>query len=198
MTRQSNNSTRTATVKARLIDGTMVELRPLGPDDKPLLEEGMAKLSPNSRRLRFMAPVDRLSRAQLAYLTEIDHASHIAWGALINEEPVAVGRIVRSGDEPTVAELAITVVDDWQRRGLGNLLVRLMAELGRSLDVKVLTFEALPENDGIRGLLGSFGARQELVDGVVSGTLDLSDVAPPELLAGDVHALATNAKRQTG
>lgn len=195
MTRQAISRARLGTVKARLDDGTVVELRPLGPDDKPLLQEGMARLSSDSRRLRFMAPVDRLSRAQLAYLTEIDHATHIAWGALIEDRPVAVGRIVRSGDEPATAELAITVVDDWQRRGLGTLLVSLMAELGRSLGIRVFTFEALPENQRIRGLLGSFGAEQELIDGVVIGTLDLGSIDPPELDAGDVHELATAAKR---
>lgn len=198
MTRQFSGTSRSATVKARLRDGVVVELRPLGPDDKPLLQEGMARLSSDSRRLRFMAPVDRLSRAQLAYLTEIDHATHIAWGALIEERPVAVGRIVRSAHDPALAELAITVVDDWQRRGLGNLLVRLMAELGRFLGIQVFTFEALPENEGIRGLLGSFGAQQELVDGVVSGTIDVGPIAPPELVAGDVHELATAAQQRAG
>ncbi|HYM98402.1 MAG TPA: GNAT family N-acetyltransferase, partial [Aestuariivirgaceae bacterium] len=176
MNRAQDMNSRLETVKARLDDGTVVELRPLGPDDKTLLQEGMARLSSDSRRLRFMAPVDRLSRAQLAYLTEIDHATHIAWGALIDERPVAVGRIVRSGDELTAAELAITVVDDWQRRGLGTLLVRLMAELARSRGIRVFTFEALPENQRIRGLLGLFGAEQKLIDGVVIGTLDLGSI----------------------
>ena len=67
-------------VTAVLADGTEVELRPVGPDDKPLLEQGMAMLSPASRRLRFMSPIENLSRSQLAYLTEIDHESHLAWG----------------------------------------------------------------------------------------------------------------------
>ncbi|MEX0698158.1 MAG: N-acetyltransferase, partial [Acidimicrobiia bacterium] len=77
----------------------MVALRPVEPDDKPLLEAGMARLSPTSRRLRFMAPVDTLTRAQLAYLTEIDHHNHVAWGVLVDDQPVAVARMVRLTDD---------------------------------------------------------------------------------------------------
>lgn len=187
-----------STATALLRDGTPVALRPVGPDDKPLLEEGMARLSSNSRRLRFMAPVDRLSRAQLAYLTEIDHAAHIAWGALIDGRPVAVGRIVRLEGDPAVAELAVTVVDDWQRRGLGRLLVRLMAELGRSVGVRRFTFDALPENHGITCLLAGFGAEQNLVDGVITGTVELDRIPPPELAGGDLAELASAARRRAG
>jgi GNAT superfamily N-acetyltransferase len=186
------------TATALLRDGTPVALRPVGPDDKPLLEEGMARLSSNSRRLRFMAPVDRLSRAQLAYLTEIDHAAHIAWGALIDGRPVAVGRIVRLEGDPAVAELAVTVVDDWQRRGIGRLLVRLMAELGRSVGVRRFTFDALPENHGITCLLAGFGAEQNLVDGVITGTVELDRIHPPELAGGDLAELASAARRRAG
>ena len=87
-------------VSAVLADGTEVDFRPIGPDDKPLLEQGMARLSPASRRLRFMSPVENLSRAQLAYLTEIDHNRHVAWGAMVAGAPVAVGRLVRLADSP--------------------------------------------------------------------------------------------------
>jgi RimJ/RimL family protein N-acetyltransferase len=187
-----------ATATALLGDGTPVALRPVGPDDKPLLEEGMAQLSATSRRFRFMAPVDRLSRAQLAYLTEIDHSGHIAWGALIDGRPVAVGRIVRLEVDPAVAELAITVVDDWQRRGLGSLMVRLMAELGRSVGVQRFTFDALPENQGITCLLAGFGAEQTLVEGVITGTVELDGIRPPQLARGDVGELASAARRRAG
>jgi GNAT superfamily N-acetyltransferase len=194
MTKPKENTVEAVT--AFLTDGTVVALRPIGPDDKPLLEEGMARLSATSRRLRFMASVDRLSRSQLAYLTEIDHYSHIAWGALVDDEPVAVGRIIRLDQDPATAELAITVVDDWQRRGLGKLMVQLMAEVGRSLGVQRFTFVALPENRGITSLLGGFGAEQTLVDGIVEGAFEIYGIDPPDLLTGDLDELATDARRR--
>jgi GNAT superfamily N-acetyltransferase len=181
-------------VAARLADGTEVALRPLGPDDKPLLREGMASLSDDSRRLRFMAPVDRLTRAQLAYLTEIDQVTHLAWGALIADSPVAVGRLVRSATAPEQAEIAITVVDEWQRRGLGRLLVTLLAALARDLGIERFVFDALPENRAVLGLFGSFGATWALAEGIVTGSLDLALVPSPDVI-GDALGLAMAARR---
>ena len=186
----------TGTVSAVLADGAEVEFRPVGPDDKPLLERGMANLSPASRRLRFMSSVDNLSRSQLAYLTEIDHRSHLAWGALAAGEPVAVARLIRRPDSPS-AEIAITVVDDWQGRGVGRLLVRLLAEIGRSVGIETFDFEALPENQGIVRLLGGFGAVHSLSEGVVSGSLPIATIEPATFFGGDLLELADDA-RQSG
>ena len=184
-----------AAVTAVLADGTEVELRPVGPDDKPLLEQGMAMLSPASRRLRFMSPIENLSRSQLAYLTEIDHESHLAWGVMVAGQPVAVGRLVRLNGSPKVAEIAITVVDDWQGRGVGKLLVRVLAEIGRSVDIERVSFEALPENEGIVRLLGRFGATHAYGEGIVSGSLEISSIEPVAFVSGNILELATAARR---
>jgi RimJ/RimL family protein N-acetyltransferase len=184
-----------AAVTAALADGTEVELRPVGPDDKPLLEQGMAMLSPASRRLRFMSPIENLSRSQLAYLTEIDHESHLAWGVTAGGQPVAVGRLVRLAASPEVAEIAITVVDEWQRRGIGQILVRVLAEIGRSVDIERFAFEALPENEGIVRLLGRFGATHEFGEGIVSGSLEIALIDPVPFLSGNILELATAARR---
>jgi GNAT superfamily N-acetyltransferase len=185
---------RADTVRAVLADGTEVEFRPIGPDDKPLLERGMAKLSPASRRLRFMSSIDNLSRSQLAYLTEIDHQTHLAWGALVAGEPVAVARLIRRSDASASAEIAITVVDDWQRRGIGELLVRLLAELGRSLGIERFDFEALAENQGILRLLGGLGAIHGLSEGVVSGSLAVAGIEPALFIRGNPLDLAEGAR----
>ena len=184
-----------AAVTVALADGTEVELRPVGPDDKPLLEQGMAMLSPDSRRLRFMSPIENLSRSQLAYLTEIDHESHLAWGVTVEGRPVAVGRLVRLAASPEVAEIAITVVDEWQRRGLGRLLVRVLAEIGRSVGIERFEFEALPENEGIVRLLGGFGATHEYGEGIVSGSMEIASIEPISNLSGNILELATAARR---
>ena len=183
-----------AVVTSVLADGTEVDFRPVGPDDKPLLEQGMAMLSPASRRLRFMTSIENLSRSQLAYLTEIDHQSHLAWGAMVGGRPVAVGRLVRLPDLPATAEIALTVVDDWHGRGIGKLLVRLLAEIARSLGIERFAFEALPENERIVRLFDRFGATHELSDGVVSGSFEIGSIEPVSLEGGDLLELATAAR----
>lgn len=180
----------------RLQDGTMVTLRPVEPDDKPLLEAGMARLSPTSRRLRFMAPVDTLTRAQLAYLTEIDHHNHVAWGVMVDDEPVAVARMVRLTDDPAAAELAIIVVDDYQRRGIARMLISLMAELARALSIERFVFEALPENEAILRLLAGFGATYGMSEGVIEGSIELAHIPAPTL-SGDPLSLALGAQELT-
>jgi RimJ/RimL family protein N-acetyltransferase len=193
MTRKS----RKPALNHRLGDGTLVSLRPIGPDDKPLLEEGMARLSPQSKRLRFMAPVESLSRAQLVYLTEIDHRDHIAWGVLHDEQPVAVARIVRIHDDPKSAELAVTVIDDFQRRGIARLLITVMAELARNLGIERFVFEALPENDALLALLRGFGASYEMTGGVVSGSVSVNRIPAP-VLEGDPLSLGIKAQQTAG
>jgi GNAT superfamily N-acetyltransferase len=100
-------------------------LRPIAPDDKALLQAGVAALSPQSAYGRFLTGKSSLTDAELRYLTEIDGVDHIAlvvlgrYGGL-----VAVGRIVRDRARRDTAELAVVVADDWQRRGIGRLLTR--------------------------------------------------------------------------
>jgi RimJ/RimL family protein N-acetyltransferase len=142
-----------------------------------------------------MAPVDSLSRAQLAYLTEIDQRDHVAWGVLHDDQPVAVARIVRLTHDPDAAELAVTVVDDFQRRGIARLLVTVMAELGRHLGIERFVFEALPENEALLNLLRGFGARYEMTDGVISGSVDLNEI-PAAILEGDPLSLGTKAQQR--
>ena len=185
---------RDAVVTAVLMDGTEVDFRPVGPDDKPLLKQGMALLSADSRRLRFMSPIENLSRSQLAYLTEIDHETHLAWGALVEAQPVAVGRVVRLSGSPGSSEVALTVVDDWHRRGIGKVLVRLLAEIGRSIGIERFVFDALPENEAIMRLFEGFGATHSLRDGVVSGSFEIGAIEAPSFVRGDLLELASVAR----
>lgn len=114
-----------------LRDGSPVLVRPIVPEDKVRLVEGLARLSERSRYYRFMTAVVRLTEQQLHYLTEIDYAGHMAWIALdptVPGEPLlGVGRYIRIEGEPEVAEAAVAVVDSHQGRGLGTLLLGLLA-----------------------------------------------------------------------
>jgi GNAT superfamily N-acetyltransferase len=112
-----------------LRDGSRLVVRPIVPEDKAAIVAGFERMSPESRYRRFFAPLDRLSERDLAYLTEVDHHDHealIGFDAA-TREPVGVARYIRS-DAPTEAEVAVTVVDDWQGRGVATaLLERLTA-----------------------------------------------------------------------
>jgi GNAT superfamily N-acetyltransferase len=151
------------TSEVTLRDGSCVLIRPAGPADRALLAEGFERLSPESRYRRFFAPVRVLSDRMLDQLTSIDYVDHFAWGALVRLPDgscvgAGVSRYVRLAD-PTAADAAVTVVDDWQGRGLGRIL--LDALVLEALENGITRFEGdvLVENRPMQELLRRTGAR---------------------------------------
>ena len=103
-----------------LLDGTLVTIRPIEPEDKRLLVDGLRRLSPEAAFRRFLSPKVRFSDAELKYLTEVDRHDHIAYVAVKDDTLVAVGRVVKTA--PDTADIAILVWDEWQGLGLGSWL----------------------------------------------------------------------------
>jgi len=119
-------------VLERLEDGATILIRPIRADDKRMLEDGLRHLSPQSVQRRFLTPKSSFSRSELRYLTEVDGRDHVALVAEYPGEPVrrliAVARFVRNADDPSTAEAAIVVADEWHRRGVGTKLTKRLAE----------------------------------------------------------------------
>ena len=120
-----------------LRDGSTVLIRQVRGTDAPLLADGFARLSARSRQLRFLGPKKMLSAAELRYLTDVDHHDHEAIGALSPAEGRGVGitRYIRDADDPRAAEIAVTIADDWQGRGLGTELLARLSDRARQAGI---------------------------------------------------------------
>ena len=148
-----------------LREGSTVLLRQMGVADGPLLLDGFARLSAESRQARFLIRKDELSDAELRYFTDVDHHDHEAIVALSTDgRGVGVARFVRAVDDDQAAEVAVTVVDDWHRRGLGAVLLRDLRE--RALQEGIRRFTALIDdsNTAMHGLLRSLGVQARVQD----------------------------------
>lgn len=145
-----------------LRDGTRICLRPISPTDKQNIRNGLARLSPEARYRRFMAALDHLSDERLSYLTEIDYDNHFAWAAFALDEAgepgVAVARYVRDPKQPEVAEPAVAVIDDYQKRGLGTLLLTLLTSTAVEHKIKRFRASLLADNLPMREILSQAGA----------------------------------------
>jgi RimJ/RimL family protein N-acetyltransferase len=137
-------------VLERLPDRSQILIRPIRADDKRLLANGLRCLSEESVFRRFLTPKHSFSRAELRYLTEVDGHNHVAFVAEYpggaSRRLIAVGRYVRWPDDPTAAEVAITVCDDWQRRGVGSLFARRLATHARLSGVRRFTATMSSQN----------------------------------------------------
>ena len=104
--------------------------------------------------------------------------------------PIGIGRFVRLRETPDAADVALTVVDDQQGKGIGTVLIQALAVVARRRGIAVLHFDVLPENEPMLTLLRSLGASSKLEDGIVHAILRTADVGPPEVLDGDLGRLA--------
>ena len=144
-----------------LRDGSMVWIRQVQAADAPLLADGFARLSADSRSTRCLGAKKELSPAELRYLTDVDHHDHEALGAL--ERPggpgVGIARYIRHPGNPQAAEIAVTVVDDWQGRGLGTELVRQLSDCAWRAGIRRFTAMATAGNVAAVMLLRTMRAR---------------------------------------
>jgi GNAT superfamily N-acetyltransferase len=115
--------------RVRLAGGGEIVVRPIESGDERELALGFRRLGALSRFRRFREPIDRLSEEQLVELTHVDHDWREALVALdaATGEGIGVARWVRVPGDPGRAEVACTVLDAWQGRGVGSALVERLA-----------------------------------------------------------------------
>jgi CRP-like cAMP-binding protein len=165
-----------APIPVRVRDGTELLLRPVLPGDGERTMQGHVQFSSDTLYRRFMSP--RVpSPALMDYLAEVDYVDHFVW-VMTDEDgsPVADARFVRDEIDPTVAEIAFTVADAYQGRGIGSFLIAALAVAARIDGVEKFSGRVLSDNLPMRTIMDHYGAFWERDDvGVVISVIDVPD-----------------------
>jgi ribosomal protein S18 acetylase RimI-like enzyme len=146
-----------------LSDGTRVHVRPLLPTDEEALHDAFARMSERTVYFRFFSPLKTLPEDLAHRLSHVDGKARFALCATHRlghehhqEHIVGVARYDRIPDT-AVAEVAVAVVDDFQHRGLGSLLLTMLARVARENGIDTFTLIVLPENQAMLRLLRRMG-----------------------------------------
>jgi acetyl coenzyme A synthetase (ADP forming)-like protein len=146
---------------ATLRDGGSISLRDLRPDDKARLLAHFHALSPRSRYLRFLATKKSLSDKELREFTELDFPRRAALVATLrqagDERIIGVARYAVAPDAPGRAEVGFAVLDEYQGRGIGTVLLEHLATLARRNGITEFEAEVLGENNQMLGLFADSG-----------------------------------------
>ncbi|HYS97557.1 MAG TPA: GNAT family N-acetyltransferase [Candidatus Dormibacteraeota bacterium] len=166
-----------------LRDGTKVHLRPITPEDEPLLHEAVAAMSERTVYFRFFSPIKRMSDALAHRLAVVDYNDRFAIVATTHkpgskERIVGVARYDRA-TQTDIAEVAVAVIDEFQRRGLGSVLLAELARVARSHGIRSFQLIVLPENREMLGLLRKMGwiHQAKVVGGVYEISFELPELA---------------------
>jgi RimJ/RimL family protein N-acetyltransferase len=168
-----------------LRDGRPIEIRALRPDDRTEMLAAIGRTSPQSLQRRFFAPKRDFSEKEIAYFLKIDFESHVALVALLDEDgrPVIAGGGGYIQVSPGRSEIAFVVVDAYQGQGLGAILLRHIANLGREAGLTELIAEVLPEKTAMLKVFkkAGFKSGSRRDPHIVHLTLQLAETgaAPP-------------------
>jgi acetyltransferase len=145
----------------RLTRGRTLLLRPIRPEDEPMLIAAFHKLSPESMRLRFFAPIKELTHETAASFTQIDYDREMALVLADHDRPgtAELYAIVRFSADPDQdkAEFALTVRDDVTGGGLGPLLMRRLIDYARERGIGEIFGHVLRENIAMLAICRALG-----------------------------------------
>lgn len=185
-----------------------VRIRPVNTEDAAGLQAAYQNMSEQSRYFRFFNSRDRLSDGLANSLTNIDHQNHFAWVVFDPDRPsevddpsgyaVGAARLIRDAD-PTSAEAALAIIDEYQGRGVGRFLIDLLLATAADTDVTTLRFETLRQNRAMIGLLASMGGEGGPVPGdasLVEYRLAVPAAEDTNLPAGALYELLRHVDNQ--
>ena len=172
--------------EAILADGSRALIEPLLPEDREALRHGYLQLSAESRDGRFLAGVPRLTDSMLDHLVdEVDGVDHVALTLAVADDeggsPVAVGRIIRYAERPSEADLAVTVADSWQGRGVATALLTALVRQRPAGVTRIVTTVAA-DNAASLAMLRRLGETTATPTGAntVDVVVDLDPPDPPD------------------
>ncbi len=118
------------------------------PEDTAAVLAAVARTSPQSLYRRFFGPKRNFSEAEIAYFMNPDFVNHVCLVALVEEDgqPVIVGGVRYLIQEPGKAEISFAVIDPYQRKGIGSVLMKHIAPIARNAGLKEFTAEVMPDN----------------------------------------------------
>jgi GNAT superfamily N-acetyltransferase len=138
-----------------LSDGTQVLFRPIHPTDERDMRDLFYELSEQSKFYRFMSQIKRVPRSQIEDFVYVDHRSEVTIVGVLKEahgeDIIAVGSYYLD-TKTNKAEVAFTVIDQWQRRGIGTYMLKFLAQIARRNGISGFTAEVLPENKGMQAV----------------------------------------------
>ena len=160
---------------ALLIDGATIEIRAARPDDFDAVRDMHAKMSPDNLYLRFFSMSPLAAEREARRICREPAPDHAALLAVLDGEVVGCGTYEQAGTGYRSAEVAFTVADYLQNRGIGMLLLEHLVSLARGRGFRAFTAETLSENAAMLRVFADAGlqAQRSLVDGVYDLTFPL-------------------------
>ena len=145
-----------------LDDGTQIKFRPIHPTDEPRMRDLFYALSEETIYYRFMSYMKQIPHKQVQDFVYVDHRTQVS---IVGTLPAAHGEdIIAMGcyyldPRTNRAEVAFTVRDEWQNRGIGTFLVRHLVSIARRSGIAGFTAEVLPQNKRMRAVFNKSGTK---------------------------------------
>jgi acetyltransferase len=167
----------------QLKDGTPVTIRPIRPEDEPIMVRFHETLSERSVYFRYFHPIRlnaRVAHERLTRMCFIDYSREMALVVVRTdreahrEDLLGVGRLIRVHGTRD-AEFAILISDQWQGHGIGTELLARLVQIGREEKLERIVADILPDNTEMQRVCEKIGFKQEYsaAEGVVKAAIDL-------------------------
>jgi protein lysine acetyltransferase len=184
-------------------DGSQLHLRPVLPGDNPRTSDDSIEFSDETLYRRFQT-TRTPNKSLMKYLFEVDYKGHFVWVMTDGEHGplVADARFVRDTTDPTLAEVAFIVGDDYQGRGVGSFLMAALAIAARGDGIRRFTARVLSDNLAMRKILDRYDAQWHREDlGVVTTAIDvpgLRDLGISRDMYREIHSMARQVMSAIG